>query len=398
MTLKRSATILISAGAGLVLLAAGTTAGAAIAGGPVDGSGVIHGCWTNAAVNGTHVFVLQDAGTNCPKGTTAISWNQKGSAGPAGPAGAAGPAGPAGPAGATGPEGTKGDTGGPGPAGADGSTVLNGSGAPTGNSLGRDGDFYIDTQADVFYGPKAGGAWPLTGTSLAGPAGPAGSTGPAGATGPAGPQGPAGTGGSTVLNGTGAPGGSLGNDGDFYIDTAADVLYGPKTGGIWPAPGVSLVGSPGAAGPAGPAGTTGQQSTTVYGTGAVTVTPSQGFVLVPGVTQTVTVTANSLVLVSTGGGAKTLGTADTSWSNVVIEVFVDGSASPLLQGLDPMNTTGATGRYQFWSLTGTVPLSPGTHTIAVEAEGAGVAPDDAQVGGGFGSLFRPNLTVTILNS
>lgn len=61
--MKRSATILISAGAGFVLLAAGTTAGAAIAGGPVDGAGVIHGCWTNAAVNGTHVFVLQDAGS-----------------------------------------------------------------------------------------------------------------------------------------------------------------------------------------------------------------------------------------------------------------------------------------------------------------------------------------------
>jgi len=32
---------LISAGAGFVLLAAGTTAGAAISGGPVDASGVI---------------------------------------------------------------------------------------------------------------------------------------------------------------------------------------------------------------------------------------------------------------------------------------------------------------------------------------------------------------------
>jgi hypothetical protein len=109
---KRSATILISAGAGFVLLAAGTTAGAAIAGGPVDGSGVIHGCWTNAAINGTHIFVLQDAGTNCPKGTTAISWNQQG---PAGPAGATGPQGPAGPAGATGATGPQGPTGPAGP-------------------------------------------------------------------------------------------------------------------------------------------------------------------------------------------------------------------------------------------------------------------------------------------
>jgi hypothetical protein len=57
-----------------------------------------------------------------------------------------------------------------------------------------------------------------------------------------------------VLNGTGAPASTLGSDGDFYIDTAADVLYGPKAGGAWPATGTSLVGNPGATGPAGPAG------------------------------------------------------------------------------------------------------------------------------------------------
>src|SRR5260370_29007 len=85
-TVKRSATIFISAGAGLVLLAGGTTAVAAIAGGPVDGSGVIHGCWTNAAYNGTHVIVLQDARTHRPQGTTAISRNQHSPARRAGPA------------------------------------------------------------------------------------------------------------------------------------------------------------------------------------------------------------------------------------------------------------------------------------------------------------------------
>jgi hypothetical protein len=36
--------------------------------------------------------VLQDAGTRCPKGTTAIAWNQQGPAGPPGPA-TAGPGG-----------------------------------------------------------------------------------------------------------------------------------------------------------------------------------------------------------------------------------------------------------------------------------------------------------------
>jgi len=31
-----------------------------------------------------------------------------------------------------------------------------------------------------------------------------------------------------VLSGTGAPAVSAGHDGDFYLDTTADVLYGPK--------------------------------------------------------------------------------------------------------------------------------------------------------------------------
>jgi hypothetical protein len=265
MTQFRTRAAMIGAAAALVLGTGSTAAYATLASGPVDASGVIHGCWTNAAINGTHVFVLQDAGTTCPKGTTAISWNQQGPPGPAGPVGLTGPRGPAGPtgpkgdAGAQGPTGLTGATGSagpPGPAGADGSTVLNGTGAPAA-SVGHDGDFYLDTAADVLYGPKAGGTWPATGTSLAGtpgatgPVGPAGPQGPAGPPGLAGPQGPAGADGNTILNGTGAPDNTAGHDGDFYLDTAADVLYGPKAGGTWPATGTSLAGPRGPAGPAG---------------------------------------------------------------------------------------------------------------------------------------------------
>lgn len=45
-----------------------------------------------------------------------------------------------------------------------------------------------------------------------------------------GPQGPQGRG---VLNGIGAPNSSLGVDGDFYIDTSLNKMYGPKTSGSW---------------------------------------------------------------------------------------------------------------------------------------------------------------------
>ena len=88
-------------------------------------------------------------------------------------------------------------------------------------------------------------------SELSGPVGATGDVGPAGATGP---QGPAGANGNTVLHGLGAPAASQGSDGDFYVDTAADVIYGPKSGGAWPAGGTSLVGQTGAIGPQGLAG------------------------------------------------------------------------------------------------------------------------------------------------
>ena len=57
----------------------------------------------------------------------------------------------------------------------------------------------------------------------------------------------AGADGKTVRNGAGAPSSGLGVDGDFYIDTAANTIYGPKTGGAWGSP-TSLVGPTGANG------------------------------------------------------------------------------------------------------------------------------------------------------
>ena len=44
-----------------------------------------------------------------------------------------------------------------------------------------------------------------------------------------GPTGPAGLGSGGLLSGAGAPSGSLGNLGDFYVDTLNGVMYGPKT-------------------------------------------------------------------------------------------------------------------------------------------------------------------------
>ena len=186
--------------------------------------------------------------------------------GPAGPTGSTGATGPTGVTGAQGAQGPTGATGATGLAGADGRTILNGSVAPN-TGLGANGDFYVDTAANKIYGPKAAGAWP-SGVSLVGPAGPTGSTGATGPTGATGATGLAGADGRTILNGSVAPNTGLGANGDFYVDTAANKIYGPKAAGAWPA-GVSLVGP---AGPTGPTGSTGAAGAT----GATGATGVQG--------------------------------------------------------------------------------------------------------------------------
>lgn len=86
-----------------------------------------------------------------------------------------------------------------GPGGATGSQILSAATAPT-SGTGVDGDWFFDTSAKSFYGPKASGAWPA-GVSLAGPTGPTGSgSGPTGATGATGGTGPTGPAGFTIAS------------------------------------------------------------------------------------------------------------------------------------------------------------------------------------------------------
>ena len=97
------------------------------------------------------------------------------------------------------------------------------------------GELGVEEDTHTFKIGNGATAW----AALAYASGPAGPTGATGAPGAAGTNG---TNGLSVLNGTGAPAGSTGVDGDFYIDTAAWLIYGPKAAGVWGA-GTSLIGS-----------------------------------------------------------------------------------------------------------------------------------------------------------
>ena len=103
---------------------------------------------------------------------------------------------------------------------------------------------YPGSTAIIPTGPQ--GPIGLTGaTGATGATGVAGPTGPQGATGATGATGAAGLDGKTVLNGAADPV-AQGVDGDFYINTTANTIFGPKASGAW-GTGTSLVGPQGPA-------------------------------------------------------------------------------------------------------------------------------------------------------
>jgi Collagen triple helix repeat (20 copies) len=159
--IKNRRTVIIAGAAALVLVAGGGAAYAASASIP-DSAGVIHGCFKpTSGGNESPLGVIDTAlpGGKCPRGETALSWNQTGPQGPAGQAGPAGPAGPVGATGAQGPAGPVGPAGATGPAGPVGPAGATGPAGPVGPTTAgpgglnvtvvQSGDTGIGTQYDA---------------------------------------------------------------------------------------------------------------------------------------------------------------------------------------------------------------------------------------------------------
>ena len=112
--------------------------------------------------------------------------------------------------------------------GKDGTAILSGNSTPALN-VGNIGDYYFDQSSYKLYGPKKADGWgkPVT---LKGTDGEKGEKGNDGAKGEKGEKGNDGT---QIIPGIGAPTPSIGNNGDWYIDTKNKKLYGPKTQNGW---------------------------------------------------------------------------------------------------------------------------------------------------------------------
>jgi hypothetical protein len=153
------------------------------------------------------------------------------------------------------------------------------------------------------------------------------------------------------------------------------------------------------AGVGGGGGTTGQNATTVFGVTTLSLpSVSEVYTMVPGLSQTITVPANSFVYISTDGGvAVNSGTADAG-SAVDVGLFVDGNLVGNARRLLPRNTSVAPGTvlmagFETWSMALSTELAESTHTIDV---GARLADGARAVVSANSGVLQGKLTILIV--
>lgn len=120
-------------------------------------------------------------------------------------------------------------------------------------------------------------------------------------------------------------------------------------------------------------GLLGQLGGTTYGSSALTLTSNGAsagtFSDVPGLTQTITVPANSLVYIATDGGMNNLSSSTTTYASGVAAIFIDGTwvtngGAAMVLCSNTSTLTNVSGR---WSMSLLTTLSAGSHTIKVSA-------------------------------
>ena len=136
----------------------------------------------------------------------------------------------------------------------------------------------------------------------------------------------------------------------------------------------------------------GQSATTGYGSLAITLSSASGvgiFYVIPGVTQTVTVPANTVAFISSDGGMLA---ANVSGGSVMdFSIFIDG-AFPANGGYERLSVP--TNSFGFWSFSQSAILTAGSHTIQVGA--AYRSGNSAIINGDVTSVLQGEITVVLI--
>ena len=127
----------------------------------------------------------------------------------------------------------------------------------------------------------------------------------------------------------------------------------------------------------------GKIANTVYGTGSLTRTAGQtSFSLIPGLTTSITVPATGtyFVYIATDGGLQTQSGVSDGFSACDISLVIDGSLVPNggHKRSTVLNNAGLTDNFGFWSMSVSIPISSGTHTIAVRGASSGLPGNRVQ--------------------
>ena len=191
-----------------------------------------------------------------------------------------------------------------------------------------------------------------------------------------------------TINGTGVPAATLGREGDIYIDTTNDAIYGPKTNASWGSA-TTLVGPTGSTGATGPQGATGPTGATgpqgasgaKGDTGAQGATGSQGATGPQGNTgAAATVRIHSTSTGNPGTSASVTNEGTSSAANLKFTVPRGDTGA---QG-----ATGATGSTGATGATGTA-ATVGVHSTVTGNAGtnASVTNEGSSSAANFNSIF-----------
>jgi hypothetical protein len=98
-----------------------------------------------------------------------------------------------------------------------------------------------------------------------------------------------------------------------------------------------------------------------------TVINSTSFIAITGLSRTVNLTSNAVVIISTYGSMETFSTS-YGGSGAIVQVFNNGVAIPdMFQTVDVDDGPGFTGTIAPWSMMNSVSLTPGSYTFTVRA-------------------------------